>query len=96
MKQYILLLGLLVATAVPVLAAAIIVPNTAQSLERGRESFASRCAECHGRDGRGHSEVIADAGDPAFVTFCSAREAAVKPAKETGLGMVMPSLYRFQ
>lgn len=92
-KRYILLLGLLVATAVPVLAAAIIVPNTAQSLERGRELFASRCAECHGRDGRGHVEVIADAGDltePLLYRTGSTDE-AIDSSIRDGAGAGMPA-----
>jgi cytochrome c oxidase cbb3-type subunit 3 len=93
MKKYILPLGLLVASAVPVLAAESIVPNTAQSLEMGRELFASRCAECHGRDGKGHVEVIADAGDltePLLYRNGSTDEAIDRSIRD-GAGAGMPA-----
>jgi len=39
------------------------VPFTEASIERGRVQYKRRCTECHGLDGKGQMDLIADATD---------------------------------
>lgn len=39
------------------------VPFTKASIERGRVQYKRRCTECHGLDGKGQMDLIADATD---------------------------------
>jgi len=95
MKKLFLRSGLLLAAcgaALPVFAGAADVPNTAESISKGRGLYMNLCTECHGRNGKAQVDVVSDATDltePAFYRNGSGDAAIDKSIKE-GAGAGMP------
>lgn len=69
------------------------VPNTAESIARGRTLFQFHCTQCHGADGRAQVDVIANATDltePALYLNGSSA-ADIYRSIHDGAGVAMPA-----
>jgi mono/diheme cytochrome c family protein len=93
MTKDLLALGLLIATAMPVVAGELAVPNTAESIDKGRALYMNMCVECHGRNGKSQVEAISDATDltePQLYRNGSTDE-AIDASIRDGAGSGMPA-----
>lgn len=91
-----LLLGIALASA-NVNVAAADMPNTAESIARGKVLYVHMCVECHSADGKSTTDVIADSedlSDPTAYRNGSSNEAIDKSIWD-GAGVGMPA-YRGQ
>jgi mono/diheme cytochrome c family protein len=93
MKKHLLAVGLLIATSMPVVAGEADVPNTAESIDKGRALYLHMCVECHGRNGKSQVEAISDATDltePSLYRNGST-DAAIDKSIRDGAGSGMPA-----
>lgn len=93
MRNYLIVLGLLTATSMPVVAGDVDVPNTVESIDRGRALYLQKCTECHGRNGKSQVEAISDATDltePSLYRNGST-DAAIEKSIRDGAGSGMPA-----
>lgn len=93
MKKNLLPLALLAAMSMPTVAGEADVPNTAESIDKGRALYMRMCVECHGRDGRSQVEVISDATDltEPLLYRSGSTDAAIDKSIRDGAGSGMPA-----
>ena len=83
----------LTSLAMPTVAADVAVPNTADSIGKGRALFLNLCAGCHGVDGKAQIDVVANATDltdPSGYKNGSDVATITKSIRD-GSGAVMPA-----
>jgi mono/diheme cytochrome c family protein len=92
MKKRLLPLALLLATATPVVAADADVPNTAESIAKGRALYMTLCTQCHGNNGKAQVEAVSDATDLTEPQLYrdGTTDAAIYKSIKDGAGSGMP------
>jgi mono/diheme cytochrome c family protein len=93
MTKNLLPLALLAAMSMPTVAGEADVPNTAESIDKGRALYMHTCVECHGRDGKSQVEVISDATDltEPLLYRDGSTDAAIDKSIRDGAGSGMPA-----
>lgn len=68
------------------------VAYTEKSIARGRSLYMRRCTECHGVDGKGQMDVIADASDLTMpkLYYSGSTEGEIFRSIKLGAGVSMP------
>ena len=92
-KNVLLLIAPLLALTGFVLAAEVDVPNTTESINKGRVLFMNLCTQCHGRDGKAQIDVVSNATDltdPSGYKHGS-DSASIDKSIRDGAGAVMPA-----
>jgi mono/diheme cytochrome c family protein len=86
-------LALLLTVFRMVFADEIAVPNTAESINRGRALFMTLCTQCHGHDGKAQIDVVSNATDLTDPSgYRNGRDnASIAKSIKDGAGAVMPA-----
>ena len=74
-------------------AAELNVPNTQESINKGRALFQTLCTQCHGHDGKAQIDVVANATDLTDPTayLHGSDDAAIEKSIRDGAGAIMPA-----